>query len=49
MPLMHSESLEVHEVSEQMFRGLADDYQDVPQLHKLLTGSLDFEVILYVI
>ncbi|CAM6041982.1 unnamed protein product [Sphagnum compactum] len=43
MPLMHSESLEAHEVSEQMFRGLADDYQDVPQLHKLLTNSLNFE------
>jgi hypothetical protein len=46
---MHSESLEVHEVSEQMFRGLADNYKDVPQLHKFLTNSLNFEVILYVI
>lgn len=43
MPLMHSESLQVHEEANRMFQKLVDDHKDVPELHEFFLGVLKFE------
>lgn len=45
MPLMHCESLEVHDEARRVFHKLAKDHEEAnPDLHKFFQGVVKFEV-----
>ncbi|XP_024385515.1 uncharacterized protein [Physcomitrium patens] len=44
MPLMHSESLEVHAIAHRMFQKLTDDHKDNPELYKFFQDVVKFEI-----